>query len=418
MKFLNKIEGAQINFFDVDKAKMSLCGILLDVSGSMKSNIGDGIDEDGEPWAQSIFSVIDDLIEHDLTSKNRVFVIGFGAECPEKKIFDIFATLKQFHEPATTPQINEIFHILEENGARNIRKWATVELIKKGVCDKMAEFVLVNLRSDREFRRKFVYEILPFCCRESVAIANNNDLRRNPSLNNLGLHVIRILGAPLDDAFKWAIRNNVRKATEEDIKEIAENTTKRFLKEFALFILKEIEPNSVISVQDASGIIRGYVSETKFAELSKERRQELLAKIEPFIYGETPLYESLEKATKLFEENFAENKLLFVLSDGEPKDGSPQDKDKIKHYTKRLERAGVNVVTCFITKSTDIHPTHFFDKMDDKWELGAKFLFSLSSKLCAQELPLGILFKRGWTIDIDKNEAHLFIQANHPDNLR
>ena len=36
----------------------SLTGILLDVSGSMSRSIGQGTDEEGGPWARSIFEVI------------------------------------------------------------------------------------------------------------------------------------------------------------------------------------------------------------------------------------------------------------------------------------------------------------------------------------------------------------------------
>ena len=105
---------------------MSLNGILLDVSGSMRDNIGSGVDEKGGPWAQSIFKVIDDLIEHDLTSENRVFAIGVGASCI-LEIFDIIGTLKEIENmeipsyqknmPATSNRVNEILDILETNGS-------------------------------------------------------------------------------------------------------------------------------------------------------------------------------------------------------------------------------------------------------------------------------------------------------------
>ena len=75
------------------QVKMPLTGILLDVSASMQSSVGSGIDEQGRSWAQSIFKVIDSLIEHDLTSENRVFGIGVGASCT-KQIFDIIGTLQ------------------------------------------------------------------------------------------------------------------------------------------------------------------------------------------------------------------------------------------------------------------------------------------------------------------------------------
>ena len=77
---------------------MSLTGILLDVSRSMESNIGSGTDEEGGPWARSIFKVIDDLIEHDVSSENKVFAVGIGANCSRKDIFDVIGTVQQIKE--------------------------------------------------------------------------------------------------------------------------------------------------------------------------------------------------------------------------------------------------------------------------------------------------------------------------------
>ena len=80
-----------------DKGNMpALIGILLDVSGSMERSIGRGIDEDGEPWARSIFEVIDNLIKYDVSTDNQVFAVGFGAKEGEK-IFDILGTLQRIH---------------------------------------------------------------------------------------------------------------------------------------------------------------------------------------------------------------------------------------------------------------------------------------------------------------------------------
>ena len=102
----------------------SLIGILLDVSGSMRRRIGEGTDEEGGPWARSIFEVIDNLIKYDIRSDNHIFAIGFGASFGEE-VFDIIGTLKQIPNednvaegPATPEHINQIFDVLEEAGAR------------------------------------------------------------------------------------------------------------------------------------------------------------------------------------------------------------------------------------------------------------------------------------------------------------
>ena len=123
----------------------SLIGILPDVSGSMRRNAGDGIDEKGGPWARSIFEVINNFIKHDVSSDNHVFAIGFGADRPGEEIFDIIGTLQQ---PATLDHINMMFEILERAGASTIRKWAEVEVVRSVLKDYMAVLFLKKSQSD------------------------------------------------------------------------------------------------------------------------------------------------------------------------------------------------------------------------------------------------------------------------------
>ncbi|CAB3993003.1 Hypothetical predicted protein [Paramuricea clavata] len=456
---------------------MSLTGILLDVSGSMKRNIGSGTDEEGGPWAQSIFNVIDDLIEHDLTSEDRVFAIGVGAEFPGKEIFDVIGTLNR---PATEDHINEIFDFLERNGARNIRKWACdFKLIQDVLSDYMATLTLQELKSDEQFVKKFVDEFLPPSCRDRVQTASHagGQPRTQPShpsersaesipisfdprtgtFTNQNFH-FQSRGAQNESWASWlagsvqfglrtaanmaenatvSAVSCIRSATREEIEEVVRKakcyledssrvlknveTRSKFSVEDAPRILKDVVTHSIFTVQDASRIIRGCVGEKGLNELSKERKQELLENVEPFIYGGTPLYGSLEKAIKLFERDRSKNKLLFVLSDGEPADGRIGDIARINQITSELNEAGVKTVSCFITASTNIDPKRLYDEIPPPptWEHGAEFLFSLSSEVRTQDLVArAILVKRGWKIDIAKNETKLFMQVNHPDNLR
>ena len=412
---------------------MSLTGIIVDVSGSMKDNIGSGTDEESGPWAQSIFKVIDDLIERDVSSDNRVFAIGVGANCTKRQIFDVIGTVQRIgymkmpdygkNMPATTDHIKEVLDLLEKNGSRNIRKWANnVNLIQDTVSDHMAALILAKLESDTQFLSKFVDEFLPPTCRDKYQSYSRKSVRPVPIVaGSQSLHVPDIpdffvpkaltyfhmgIKGDLED-FNAKVSSFFRSARREDIEQVVE--------EVKCYFLKDVGTYSIFSVENASRIIRGCVDEE---ELSSKRKQELLENVEPFIYGYTPLYESFEKAIELFEGNPSRNKLLFVLSDGKPSDGSNEDWDRIKDITDKLTKAGVKIVSCFITSSKDIDPKRLYDEISPDWKPGAKFLFSLSSEVPTQHLPRAILVKRGWTIDITNNETKLFIQVNHPDNLR
>ena len=203
-----------------------------------------------------------------------------------------------------------------------------------------------------------------------------------------------------------------RRATVTEIKEVMEKVKTDLLK-------KSVDQDSIFNVQNASYVLHGYVDK---GELSEERSQELLQNVEPYIYGETPLYQSIAKATQMFEANerrFSNHKkLLFVLSDGDPSDGSATDGESINRALSRLTTAGVTVVSCFVTESTEIDPRRLYSEMRPDWNPGAKFLFRLSSKLPTQSIPRTMFVKRGWFIEITNNETRLFLQVNHPDNMR
>jgi hypothetical protein len=430
-----KIEGFEF-FFIADKTNMSLTGILLDVSRSMRVNIGSGIDGKGGPWAQSIFNVIVDLIEHDLTSENRVFAIGVGAECPSKEIFDVIATVQKIEKMpcATKHHIYEIFNILERNGARYIRKWASdISLIETTITDYTARLVLRKLKSDDQFLRKFVDEFLPFGCRDNVpTTVSLHDVMLEPDLRNCSKFLLTplLMSLTLAENATTSTVGSYRPATKEDIYEVVKKAKSYLLKDIqqdASYFLEEVGTHSIFSVQDASRIIRKCVGEKELKERYSKRKQELLENVEPFIYGGTPLYASLEKAIELFEGDTSENKLLFVLSDGKPTDGNDEDIAKVKQITSKLKDVGVKMVSCFITASTNIDPKRLYDEIPPPprepgakcWEPGAQFLFSLSSEIRTRDLVArAVLVKRGWKIDIAKNETKLFMQVNHPDNIR
>ena len=395
----------------------SFTGILLDVSGSMRRSIGEGTDEKGGPWARSIFEVIDNLIKYDISSDNHVFAIGFGAGCGEE-IFDIIGTLEQIPNqddvqvPVTADHINEIFDILEGAGTRTIRKWAEVEVVKKALTDNLAVVFLNKFKSDQSFLKEFVEKILPPACRDWQESELGPFLERQLAI--AGVIFRHEEKSPFlevgQDVFSSVV-TTFKTATVADVKEVVEKAK--------AYLLKKVGVDSIFNVQDASDVVHGCVGEKK---LTKERSQELLNSVKPYIYGYTPLYQSIEKAIELFETNASKfrnhKKLLFILSDGYPSDEDVSDPERKDRALSKLTTAGVTVVSCFITDTTQIDPRRLFSSMGPDWDRGAKFLFSLSSKVSTQSLPRTLFVKRGWTIDITNNETNLFLQVNHPEHLR
>ena len=395
----------------------SLTGILLDVSDSMRRSIGKGTDEEGGPWARSIFEVIDNLIKNDISSDNHVFAIGFGASRGEK-VFDIIGTLKQIPNqdtavqvPVTADHINEIFDKLEGAGARSIRKWATVKVVSKALTDNLAVVFLKKFESDQPFLKVFVEKCLPPACRDWPEHSREPEHSGEPEPRRIitPSDLLWELTVRAANSAYASLATTFRTATVADVKEVVEKAK--------AYLLKKVDVDSIFQVKDASNVLHGCVDEK---ELSKERGRELLQSVEPYIYGRTPFYESIEEAIELFQASrfSSHKKLLFILSDGDPTDGDTMDRARIDQVVQKLTEVDVTVVSCFVTDSEQVEPKRLFSWMRLRWKSGEKFMFSLSSKLSTQSLPRTIFVDRGWTIDITNNVTHLFLQVNHPDHLR
>ena len=385
------------SFINLDRGSMAkaLIGILLDVSDSMRRNVGSGVDEDGGPWALSIFEVIDNLIKHDVSPDNSVFALAFGARGGDQ-LLDILTCLQssKCDQKATDDQIEKIYRILEGAGAKYIRKWARREVVQQVLTHQKACLILEIADFEKDFPKEFVEECLPLQCRDYPR--ETSEAKLFSPLLTVAEYVYASVGSV------------VREATEEDIQET--------LRKARPLLLRPL----IFNVKKASDILHGHINDER--ELTKERSRELLQKVEPYIYDATPLYQAIRTATKCFEKHAStfqsHKKLLFVLSDGDPTDGGENDSAAIKKVATRLENAGVTVVGCFVTQSKTIQPKQMFSKMNTNWDSGSKFLFSLSSTITTQSIPRTMFVKRDWSIDFENNETRLFLQVNHPDHLR
>ena len=384
------------SFINLDRGSMAkaLIGILLDVSKSMRRNVGSGIDEDGGQWARSIFKVIDNLIKHDVSPDNSVFALAFGARGGEQ-LLDILTCLQssKCDQKATDDQIEKIYRILEGAGAKYIRKWARREVVQQVLTHQKACLILEIADFEKDFPKEFVEECLPLQCRDYPR--ETSEAKLFSPLLTVAEYVYASVGSV------------VREATEEDIQET--------LRKARPLLLRPL----IFNVKKASDILHGHINDER--ELTKERSRELLQKVEPYIYGATPLYQAIRTATKCFEKHAStfqsHKKLLFVLSDGVPTDGGKNDSAAIKKAATRLENAGVTVIGCFVTESKTIQPKQMFSKMNTNWDSGSKFLFSLSSTITTQSIPRTMFVNRKWSIDFENNETRLFLQVNHPDHL-
>ena len=170
---------------------------------------------------------------------------------------------------------------------------------------------------------------------------------------------------------------------------------------------------AIKSVQKAFEILHDSFGDQ---EVTDERVNEFMETVEPYIYGGTPLFRAIKHSVELFSHSeFANHeKILFILSDGDPSDG----KDQRHPQLQELSRLGVTIVSCFITHENISNPRRLYGIPPVTWKEPAKFMFGISSIIKTQEIPRTFFEKRGWEIDFSNNETRLFFQVNHPDVIK
>ena len=480
-----------------------LTGILVDVSLSMKENVGDRkVERTASSWVKSAFKFIDRLVKHDTSSDHRVFAIGLGSS-RRQTIFDILTTLKRLevkHGERKRDMLAEMIRIIKCNGAHRISEWVTIAEIVE-VVDERDSRLTQHTKNNSEFRKKFISELLPVYCRKESQNLSKKDmlekamdiLEKNGAPRVRNWATVEEISAQIDTRMTTAIfdalndypgyrhkfinqclpreckevrvdpvsplavaglltplmpisalvligqrsRTEIANAalgvyptghqrmTENSIKDVIKKGTDLAVEEgiyipvkdivsrdndlVGRYVLAEVGPTDkvVYCAKDASEILHGSVGQQ---ELTDDRTDELYDEVKPFIYGDgTPLIESLRQAVNLFKDNCdTQYKLLFVLSDGQPRDGNDLD-------LRELADLGVKVVSCYITRRPIEEPRRLYSILNLGWERAAKFMFKMSSVVRADKIPRTLFVKKGWKIDTVRNETRLFFQINHPD---
>ena len=395
-------------FFQADTGTLSyLIGILVDVSVSMRKSVGDKVNEEGVSWARSIFKVTDELVKLDVESSHQIFALALG--CPfEPKVFDLLGTVRVAVEEARGIKdlssrkqlrelIDEALGILERNGAVRVRTWGKMDVFLKVFDETTAAAILYYLQRRPDFARRFVFECLPRDCREVVVQPLN-------LLRELWIWTMDIVPVINQNLKGWASESSVREAIDKG---------KKLMEEIRRGMMVAVSEAAIMSVQSASEILHNSIEENDEEEIDEKRVDELLEAVEPYIYGTTPLMQAMRHSVDLFSysEYSNHNKLLFILSDGEPTDGWDPPVQK-------LSDLGVTIVSCFITREGLSDPRHLYSLLDESWEEPAKFMFKMSSIITTQKIPRTLFVKKGWKIDIESNETRLFFHVNHPDVIK
>ena len=135
---------------------------------------------------------------------------------------------------------------------------------------------------------------------------------------------------------------------------------------------------------------------------------ELVEPLKSYIFGNTPMCKALNDACAVFSENNAYSNVLFILSDGQSTDGDPLP------IAQKLRDMGVTIVACFLTSDYTDNPRCLFDEADSNWGNGKSALFQMSSSKQNIDAPISYLIDTKWKLP-PSGVSRLFLQANTLD---
>jgi TIR domain len=134
------------------------------------------------------------------------------------------------------------------------------------------------------------------------------------------------------------------------------------------------------------------------------------------MFGETPMAAALAAASDRIREElqhggFDDRPVLFVLSDGEPTDASPEE---IVGMAQDLKNGGTLLVSCYVTDEDIADPRRLYAKPRPDWPEGAHLMFECSSHLPSDSPFAAYMKEYRWDVE---TEAKLFTQVNQSDIL-
>jgi len=141
------------------------------------------------------------------------------------------------------------------------------------------------------------------------------------------------------------------------------------------------------------------------------RRTTLLDDLRSYMYGNTPMRESITKASVVFAGRTASRQQVLVLiSDGQSTDGDPTP------VATQLKSRGVDVATIFLTNQSHYAQKRLYDTPAQNWDSGQRTLFNMASRVSGAAHPIPVLTSLGWVVP-SSGECGLYAAVCSTDAL-
>ena len=364
-------------------------GVLLDVSGSMRSAYATG-DKKYDVSVQrthTLFTTIANIVGKEVANhdrQERIFACAFGLQepAPVCNLISLFELLKDLRKSQSKPE--DLVQLARQHKAPHAEQW-----IRKHLTDREASVLNYLLRKDEHKIHRLLEKLPKDNITNRLAATGLTVAQWVPSIGNAAT----------------GYENNMVTTSEAYI------YAQDIMKTAFLNSLKEpIQPSQVIHVSKVmQELLDTEPTDEAQASSSKSLRdyvQELVDYIEPYIYGGTPMCEAMNQAVRIFRQADTEMvKVLFVLSNGESEDGDPCP------IAQELRDMGVKIATCYLTSDDLDNPNQLLYHADPNWRDGQLALFNMSSTMKNTCTPISYLIDAGWELP-EQGASRLFVQAN------
>ena len=153
----------------------------------------------------------------------------------------------------------------------------------------------------------------------------------------------------------------------------------------------------------------------KIIQPEEDNNISIIDLFENIIYGKTPLYSCCKKAFEIFENNDSKNKILFIISDGILTDTNNiiSTQNEIKQKMNQLE---IITICIYLNSSSKLNNKTFYNEIQPNFDIGAKFLFNISSELNYHNSIIKFFIKKNWNIPLN-GVCNLFVEINNSEDL-
>jgi len=134
------------------------------------------------------------------------------------------------------------------------------------------------------------------------------------------------------------------------------------------------------------------------------------------MFGNTPMREGLAAAAERLGRETKTSSyfglpIIFLLSDGDPTDATPQE---VAAVALKIKSTGALIVSCYVTSDDIAEPRHLYSKAPTPWPNGAALMLECASEVPPESPFSAYLRERRWMVEAG---GRLFTQINQSEVL-